>query len=280
MSLHVQKIVSDKLSHYRTSNVFIRYAECKSVADFVEASKWAQDNKVPLFVLGNGSNVLFCAKTVKALVVKNMLPCTIEETGARELVVSSATPVARVIKWCLERNLDSFYYLASVPATIGGAVAMNAGRGIAHNQTILDFVTSVSYVENGREVTAAVSEIKLGYRQTIFTGVHSRLITKVVFQFPPAVLKGNPAHERVAWSKEHQDYTAPNCGSVFRRSNGRIMRMLRGVSFGKAAYSRKTSNWLLYRGGTGLGLRVLILAAQVIHVVTRRRCELEIIRVR
>ena len=275
-----KRIASDQLSYFRTTNTFLNYAECESEAQFREISAFAAQNRFPLIILGNGSNVLFCRKTINSIVVKNMLPMTWHVHGDFEISTSSTVPVARIIKWCLQRNLDSFYYLASVPATVGGAVAMNAGRGISYNKTILDFVTSVSYIEDGVSYKVTPEQINLGYRKTIFTGSHRRLITQVRFRFEPAKIAGNPARDRVAWSKEFQDYTAPNCGSVFKHHNPRIMAALRGFHLRNASFSRKTANWLLYKGGSGRSLCWLIAFARFLHLITFRRCELELIKVK
>jgi len=78
--------------------------------------------------------------------------------------VSSSVPLTDVLKYCYENSLDSFYYLSSVTATIGGALAMNAGRGSRHGISIYDFVERVTFFEDGLIKTLENNDIKKGYR--------------------------------------------------------------------------------------------------------------------
>ena len=60
---------------------------------------------------------------------------------------------------------------------------MNAGRGRRHKHTVYDFVERVTFFEDRIIKTLTNEEIKKGYRETIFTGIHDRLIISAVFKF-------------------------------------------------------------------------------------------------
>lgn len=277
----VAELQSDRLSHFRTQHRFLHYGEFESVAEFIAYRNWAHAHGLPLVIVGNGSNILFGRDEVQTLVLKNRLPRTITPLSDDTLEISSTVAIAPVLKWCGERNLDSFYYLASVPATIGGAIAMNAGRGREHHKSIFDYVQSVTYLDGDEERTVIRDDLPVDYRQTPFTGLTDKLILKAVLTFPPAPANesADAARERVMWSKENQDHSAPNCGSVFKQCNGRIMRRLRGVHFSTAAYSGKTYNWLLNHGQSSRPIVRLITLAQVLHRLFGQKAEVELIRV-
>jgi len=277
----VRTLESDRLSHFRTRHRFLHYGEATSVEEFVAYRRWAEVRGLPLLILGNGSNVLFRRSRIRALVVKNKLPRTLFEIDENTIEVSSTVAISQVLKWCKDRNLDSCYYLASVPATIGGAIAMNAGRGRTHNRSIFDFVKSVTFLEGDELKTWQRHEIPIGYRQTPFTGLTSRLVVSAELTFPPrSDDRGSDAgRERVAWSKENQDHSAPNCGSVFKQSHSRIMSFLRGKRLSTAKYSPKTANWLLSRGPSSKPLVRLIRIAQVLHRLAGKRAVVELIQV-
>ena len=103
-----------------------------------------------------------------------------------------------VLRFCHRESLESFYYLSSVPATIGGAVAMNAGRGRKSGGSIYDFVRRVRYYDlearEVREISGA--EAVKGYRSTIFTGATSKVVLEVGFEFRPGVFAENPIEAR------------------------------------------------------------------------------------
>lgn len=277
----IKSITNSNLSFYRTLHHFERYGEFNSVDQFSKYCSWAKANNTKLYILGNGSNTLFKNKKVKSLVVKNNLQKYITPIAENRFEVSSSTLVMDVLKYCYENSLDSFYYLASVPATIGGALAMNAGRGREYQLTIYDFVETITFFDNESDCikTLEKEEIQRSYRETIFTGIHSRLILNATFKFIPVDFKSNPLVERCKWSKKHQDHSAPNCGSVFKTADFRILNRLKGLSIGKACFSSKTTNWLLNTSSSSHSLTFLINIAKILHVIVGKKFELEVISV-
>jgi UDP-N-acetylmuramate dehydrogenase len=270
---------SDRLSCFRTAHAFQHYAEFTSVDEFLSLRRWANDQRIPFLILGGGSNILFKRQRVRSLILKNKLPKNLTELDPCTIEASSTTMVASILSWCHERQLDSFYYLASVPATVGGAIAMNAGRGRKHQQTIYDFVQSVTVLRGDCIQVLARDQIPLDYRKTPFTGIKNDLILSATFRFQAAEITGNPRQERVQWSKENQDYSAPNCGSVFKDYAPHILAAMRGKRFLDASYSTKTINWLLNSGSRSWPLVVLIRITQLLHRLSGRRALLELIEV-
>lgn len=275
----VDSLTSNNISFYRTLTHFKQYGEFHTLAEFQDYCDWAKQNQVELYILGNGSNTLFTSN-VNSLVLKNKLAKAIKPLANHRLEISSPVMVAEVLKYCYENSLDSFYYLASVPATIGGALAMNAGRGRNYNVSIYDFVESVTFYSDGKLQTVKTNEIKIAYRETIFTGIHSRLIFSAVFQFAPKQFACDPILERREWAKSHQDNVGPNCGSVFKAACPPILKALQGLRLGKASYSTKTSNWILNRSSDSRAIFTLIRIAKLLHRAIGKKAILEIIIVK
>ncbi|XHR85079.1 MAG: FAD-binding protein [Gloeotrichia echinulata GP01] len=279
-NLKIDSLTSNSLSHYRTQHHFERIGEINTVDDLREYCSWAQENKVKIYIIGNGSNTLFVRKNIQSLVLKNKLPKYITPLPDNRLEVSSSVSVMEVLKYCYQNSLDSFYYLASVPATIGGALAMNAGQGKDFGgSTIYEFVESITFFEDGCIKTLENSQIFRNYRETLFTGIHSKLILSAIFKFEPTKFNDNPINSRIMWAKEYQDNTDPNCGSVFKLANFRILRKLRGLSIGKAMFSVKTTNWIRNKSKSSYSIIVLIKIAQTLHFLTKQKIAIEIILV-
>ncbi|MEO1295401.1 MAG: FAD-binding protein [Cyanobacteria bacterium J06636_16] len=282
MSKIQKKVKSNNLSYYRTENTFDFYADFYSSEEFIEYLKWAKEKSLQVYILGNGSNTLFGRKNIKTFVLKNQIPKSIEVIADNKIKVSSSTLVRDVLKHCYENSLDSFYYLASVPATIGGALAMNAGRGRNFNLSIYDHVKSVEFFDSKEGCIKALEpkDIILGYRKTIFTGMKSSFIISAIFEFDKSNLEGNPIQERCRWSKENQDYSAPNCGSVFKKFDYKILSSLKGYGVGEAKFSNKTTNWISNKSENPIYIRILILIAKFLHVIKRKKSILEVIIVK
>ncbi|MBE9109960.1 FAD-binding protein [Nodosilinea sp. LEGE 07298] len=276
LNIKVEAIETSKFSHYRTNHLFERFGEIHTPQDLKEYCLWAEENKVKIYILGNGSNTLFVGKRINSLVLKNKLEKYLKPLPGNRLEVSSSSQVMDVLKYCQEHSLSSFYYLSSVPATVGGALAMNAGRGESYHQTIYDFVESVTYLDGGDVKTVMKNQLEISHRTTMFTGRHSKLILSAVLKFTPEVFEKSPVQERQVWSKEHQDNIAPNCGSVFKRANFSILRRLQGIAFGKTQYSKKTTNWILNKSSSSNSILVLIWLAKLLHFINGNSNDIEL----
>jgi UDP-N-acetylmuramate dehydrogenase len=278
--VEVRYFETDTLSTFRTRHRFLRYAAFTTVAEFLSLCRWAKAQKLRLYILGNGSNTLFTSRTVRTLVLRNELEQYVRWLDDYRVEVSSSVPIRVLLKQCYDRHLDSFYYLAAVPATVGGAIAMNAGRGLKHHMTIFDFVESVSYVEGERVISIPANGIERDHRWTPFVGISDKLIVSAVFRFGPGNYEGNPIVDRLAYAKETQDLSAPNCGSIFKECDARIQNRLRGLRIGKARFSPKIANWIVNNGKSPWPVRALICVSVIVHRLLGRRAVLEIVRVR
>ncbi|QFT90850.1 UDP-N-acetylenolpyruvoylglucosamine reductase [Bacillus sp. THAF10] len=281
---NIKKLETNTLSGYKTFHHFENYGEIESIEDYKEYVYWAKEHDIDLYFLGNGSNTLFVNKNIKTLILKNKMPKDIrlisEDKNLYE--VSSTVMMYEILNFCYKKSLDSFYFLASVPATIGGALAMNAGEGKRANKSIYDFVESVTYIDTDNLVKKIDRrDMNIEFRKTMFTGCQDKLIISATFKFPSRDFAGiNPLKERIMWSKTNQDNIAPNCGSVFSKQFGPIMKLLKGLKIGKAQFSSKTNNWLNNKSEDHRPVLTLILIAKILHILLGRKCEIEVIRVK
>ena len=277
--VQVHPIETNTLSTFRTRHRILHYAEFTTVQEFLSCCNWARDHKVRLYILGNGSNTLFSSRIVRTLVLRNKLEPRLRDMDSGRMEASSSLPIMALLRHCHELGLDSFYYLAAAPATIGGAIAMNAGRGRSYNMTVYDYLESVSYLEGETIVTVPAGNIERSYRWTQFTGLTERLIVSAVFQFGRGSYEGDPIADRLAYVKKTQDLSAANCGSVFRECHDGLQNGLRGLRVGTACFSGKAPNWILNYGNSPWPIRTLIRISKMIHWLMRRKAVLELVEV-
>ncbi len=275
---------SDRISLYRTAHVFSAYAELRDVAQLPSLADWRERRGGRMVLVGNGSNLLLARRRIDSLVVRNALPRCLERRADGLVWASGSTGIMEVLRFCHRESLDSFYYLASVPATIGGAVAMNAGRGRDRGGSIFDFVRRITYYDlDAREVREIrAEEARPEYRRTVFSGATGKVVLEAGFEFPPTRLEDNPIETRKAYAASQQDYSGPNCGSVFAVNDERIMHKLRkrGLAIGGARFSKKTFNWIVNDSSRPLGLVALVAVAELWHRIARRPVRRELVTVR
>ena len=275
-------MISRKLSLYRTEHEIPSFLEISSAEIAICALREARQSNKRTYALGTGSNTFFENKRVETTIFKNSLPRVIEQIDEHTFYISSSVLVSEVLKHCFKRQLDCFYFLASVPAEVGAALAMNAGQGLAFGgASIMDFVKDVRFIRDEKVCVESPDNLSISYRHTIFTGQTDMFILGATFHFPSApAFEDNPIKSRIAWAKDSQDLSKPNCGSVFKTVNMRILNRFRGLSLFGATFSKKTNNWITNESKSPLGIKVLIYLVIFFHKLFLQKCETEVIRVK
>ena len=275
----------DEFSAYRTRHRVANYGEFTAVSEFAAYIDSAHNGGLTPYVLGRGSNTFFAARNMKAAVLKNRLPESLrvvsDSRASMTVEISSSVSLMKVLRFCQQHSLDSFYYLASVPGNIGGGLAMNAGGARQPPLAIYDFVENVTWWEAGVMKNMVASSIPRSFRKTPFTGVHDKLIVSAQFTFPRIKLEDDPIQKRLEWYRLEQDTPGPSCGSVFHTCNGYIMGALKRARFRVhgSYYSGRWANWIICQNGSHHGINALVLLTKMLHYMAGKRAILEIVRV-
>jgi len=231
-------------------------------------------------LLAAGSNVILPERLQRPVVSLMSIDNTIgfkEDGGVR---VGCSVRVQKLIRFLQEHNLGGIEYLYSVPASLGGLVYMNGGRGKSMNMTISDYLESVEYLDlNDMEIKTYISNCSdFSYRHSPFQDMKV-IILSASFKFKnqePDVTE-QLIKERLDYSKKHLSADKPSCGTAFCKGNKYIFRLLRGMRVGGAMFSKKTSNWISnVDNATYDDVCKLIKRAQRIHRLLFSRCEPEI----
>src|SRR6266850_1044764 len=117
------------------------YAEPANEADLSKVLQFCRDQKLPLFVLGRGSNVLIKDGGFRGVIICLAHPTfsRIEVEGER-LKCGAGTRLKTVAVEAKRHNLTDLEFLEGVPGSVGGALRMNAG---AMGGAMFDVVESV-----------------------------------------------------------------------------------------------------------------------------------------
>jgi len=217
--------------------------------DILSGLRFARHNRVPVFVLGRGSNVLISDTGWRGLTLylgDNFSGWRIEGSSAEVLAGSLLNDVVQAT---VAAGLAGIELMAGIPGGIGGALRMNAG---AFGQEIAAVTESVRGVDAAGEPFAAVrGEIDFGYRTV--PALDPIVITGARFGFRPddsAVLKQRVS-DILALRARKQPLDRPSCGSVFKRPPGYYAGALieaaglKGERVGGAEVSRKHAGFIL-----------------------------------
>ena len=138
-------------------------------AAVAEAVQWAAARKLPVRVLGGGSNLVIADEGVDGLVLKiGLRGVTVHETaGAVEVTAAAGEPWDAFVRHTVERGWAGLECLSGIPGLVGATPIQNVG---AYGQEVSDTLASVRALdrESGRVVTLAPSDCGFGYRDSLF----------------------------------------------------------------------------------------------------------------
>ena len=220
-----------------------------------EAALLLSSMGMPFTVLGNGSNVLVSDKGYDGAVIFTARMKGISAGAENEILAECGASLNDVCRTARELGISGFESLYGIPASIGGAVYMNAG---AYDSEMADVVTSVLYMERGSfELKEAHrASCGFGYRRSMFADEgHIVLSCK---------MKGSPGKtaeisakmtEIMSLRRQKQPLEYPSAGSVFKRSppfyTAKLIDQcgLKGLRIGGAEVSEKHAGFIINRGG-------------------------------
>jgi len=199
------------------------------------ALAWARDARLPVTIIGGGSNLICSDLGVRGLAitfraVRN--PVEILDDGK---IVRVRVPAERMLsgiaRWCCEQGWSGLDWAVGLPGTVGGAVANNAG---AHGTEMIDTIESVTIMgPDGVEQTHERSWLRARYRHTVLRSPDptERPAGTVVVAVTLRLQRGDRdallalADEHAAWRKEHQP-RQPCAGSIFKNPPGTYAGLL------------------------------------------------------
>lgn len=276
--IHKQEYDLYTLNTMRLHAVATDYYEPESITELTELLAKLKAEGRKFYVLGGGSNIIMPPHIETVIALRNV--CNDIKMDGQTMEVGASVKIQQLIRAAQARNLGGIEYLFSLPCQVGGAIAMNAGRGKSHGGSIADVVETVTCVdaENGRLITLKKQECGFSYRHSQLQD-RGLIIVKVMLRLIPrdASEVESLIKERMERQRTHLDASHPSCGSVFCKCNQRLMRLLRGVHHGGATYSKKTNNWISNTGdATYDDIICLIRIATLLHKLLFQKCKTEI----
>ncbi len=251
------------LTTFRTGGAADWLVETARPSDLADAVRVARRLKLPLTLLGGGSNVLVADGGVRGLVVR-LRHGTISRIGADAVRADGGVTVNHLVRWTIQRGLSGLEAWAGTPGTVGGAI-----RGNAHfdGRLIGGRVSAVGLVDrSGAELVVPRASMGFGYddSRVQHTGELVRWAEFRVGRGDAAGLRA-AARRSLAFRKRTQPLGQASAGCVFRnpgpedgplpagvpRSAGALIDRagLKGRRIGGASVSPRHGNFIVNEGG-------------------------------
>ena len=225
----------------------------QDVEDIRLALAFADKEGLPVEVIGGGNNLLVRDRGIRGVVLRLEGCLGRAEFNGEEAVAGAGVSLSALIREAAALNLGGVECLVGIPATIGGAVAMNAGTP---DGWIGDFVSAVYFLH----ADGTLGEFKpgpgaFGYRLfaappgAVLVGARLRLHRR-----PQAEIQKD-IKQRLKQKKATQPLALASAGCVWKNppgdAAGRLVEKvgLKGKRLNGAEISAKHANFIVNRGG-------------------------------
>lgn len=246
-------------SSFRIGGPADLWVEPRDSGELRKVLSFANKRKIPIFVIGNGSNVLARDPGFRGMVVRLNSPSFQRmKIKGRTVCVGAGFSLARLVKIACEKGLGGLESLVGIPGTIGGAIYMNAGgwtNPVFRN--IGEFVSSLKVMDyRGKAKMLRRSDMEFGYRSS---NLKQYIILEATLKFEKtdAELLVSSLTQFLKMKKEKQSLDVPSAGCVFKNPEksqftcGQMIDMLglKGKRIGGAEISEKHANFVINRRG-------------------------------
>lgn len=234
----------------------------------------------PILFVGLGSNLLVRDAGLRGTVIFTHPSLkTLELTrrdGTAAIYAEAGVAAPKVARFAAVHGFEGAEFLAGIPGTVGGALAMNAGCYGAETWEIVAQVLTLS--RDGERHERAPRDFQVGYRSVRALAAHEEFFVAAWLRLHPG--DGERSRQRIKELLQRridtQPLEQPNAGSVFRNPPGdhaaRLIEScgLKGLSEGGAMVSPKHANFIVNSGGAR-ARDIETLIARVQETVRRER---------
>ncbi|MFZ0133066.1 MAG: UDP-N-acetylmuramate dehydrogenase [Desulfobacterales bacterium] len=230
---------------------------------------WCRDSRIPWLILGSGSNLLVRDGGIAGVVIslsRCLKEIELAESGSGIHVTAQAGVKLPVLcRYCIAHGFSGLNFALGIPATVGGAIVMNAGTARGSMADVLESLGCLH--PDGRRVRFARRDLAFSYRRLALkpggAGCgQDPVIVEGTFALQPADRK-MLADEAARILKERaarQPIDQPSAGCFFKnppagRSAGELIDKagLKGRQIGGARVSEKHANFIVNAGGATAG---------------------------
>jgi UDP-N-acetylmuramate dehydrogenase len=218
----------------------------QDVDDIRHALMFAEREQLPVAVIGGGNNLLVKDRGVRGVVLRLEGCLGRAEFHGEEAIAGAGVSLSALIREAAAANLGGIECLVGIPATIGGALAMNAGTP---DGWIGDFVSAVYYLHPD----GSLGEFKpapgsFTYRAfhapagAVLIGCRLRLSRRPIAEIQKDI------KARLKQKKATQPLALASAGCVWKNPEGEKSG-LKGKRINGAEISSKHANFIVNRGG-------------------------------
>ena len=218
----------------------------------------------PITWIGFGSNLLVRDGGVSGVVVSVVgLLNELKKINETEIFIGAGVSCVKAAHFSAKHGLEGIEFLAGIPGTIGGALAMNAG---AYGGEIWSYIKEVETINRkGKREIFEKDKFDINYRSVSISENEWFIACKMKLEISTRTVVSDRIKKMLSERADGQPLGQLSCGSVFRNpTNQHAAKLielcgLKGKKVGGAVISDKHSNFIINTGNaTSLDIEKLI----------------------
>mgnify|MGYP002510904153 FL=1 len=212
-----------------------------------------REQKVPYYVVGNGSNLLVSDAGYNGVIIHLFKNMSEIRTEGNHMILQAGALLARAARTACREGLSGLEFASGIPGTVGGALVMNAGAYGGEMKDVVSRVTVLTSEGEPREYTK--EQMAFGYRRSRLTE-EAGIVGETEFTLHAG--RTEEIQARMEELKEKRVLKQPleyaSAGSTFKRPEGHFAGKLiedaglRGFRIGDAQVSEKHCGFVINRG--------------------------------
>jgi len=211
--------------------------------------------KVPFYIIGNGTNLLVTEKGIRGVVIK--LDLKEYEIGKQDefayITVGAGMSLAQLALIAYENGLSGLENMSGIPGTVGGAIRMNAGAYGREMKDVVVFSKCIDKAGNIEELN--LQSHKFEYRKSVFESNELIIVeTTIKLEYGDKEKIKQKMEECKQARIKNQPLEFPNAGSIFKRNEDIPTAKLidecglKGYKIGDAEVSTKHAGFIVNKG--------------------------------
>lgn len=218
-----------------------------------EVLNWAKTNKLPVFVIGNGTNIIVSDDGVEGVVIKLSEAFDEVKFSGNNALAGAGAGLQGFLEEAMKRNLGGLEFAWGIPGAIGGSIVMNAGSNSHFISTKVEYVDVMDY--EGKEYKLLHDNLKFDYRYSILQ-IEPLILIDSLFTLDIKdsnyISMEKEMNLKARWEKQPVNY--PCAGSVFKNPPttyaGKVLEEsgCKGLRIGDAMISEKHANFIVNLG--------------------------------
>ncbi len=221
----------------------------KTIEQLQEVVLRCNENNVPIYVLGFGSNLLIDDKGVRGAVIKlDSEQFVTTEFSGETITAWAGAELSGLVLDCVKKGLSGIETLTGIPGSVGGAVKMNAGGNFGDIGAAVETVTLMD--SRGKVFEKSKPELMFDYRSTNIT---AKFILSAEFKLNEAEPEQIMQTVKEIWiyKKNNQPLSTKNSGCIFKNPKGESAGALidradlKGLQIGGAVVCEKHANFII-----------------------------------